>query len=204
VNRTPYRAVIAELMLRRTRADQVVPVYENFLRRYPDLASAAAAEAGELRELLYPLGLAWRADSIVAFLKEAYLRFGNALPGDGATLMTLPGVGDYVAAAVQCFTDHGTATLVDVNVVRVIGRVYGLNTSGEARRRRAMREKAAALVDPDEAAAYHYALLDFSARVCTAARPKCASCPFGRRQACTFYLAVLNVSQPAVDPRGPA
>lgn len=190
--RTPYRAVLAELMLRRTRADQVVPVYLSFLSRYPTLADAAHADADEIRKILYPLGLAWRADSVVAFLEAAYAKFGEDLPSDAELLQELPGVGDYVGAAVQVFAGHRSATLIDVNVVRVLGRIFGLDYSGEARRRKPMRELAVRAVDYDRPDYYHYAILDFAAKVCVAGRPRCAQCPFAAQRKCCYYVSAVQ------------
>lgn len=194
-NRSVYATAIAEIMLRRTRADQVVPVYERFLRSYPDLASAARAEPEAIRDLLRPLGLAWRADSMVAFLREAHARFPAGLPSQPEPLRTLPGVGDYVGAAIACFAGDEPAALVDTNVVRVLGRVFGLDTTGEARRRRPMRDLAAQAVDPARPADYHYALLDFGARVCTARNPQCECCPFSDDLRCDYYRTALLTTE---------
>lgn len=191
-NRTPYRAAIAELMLRRTRADQVVPVYERFLAAYPTLSTAAEAPPDEIRRLLYPLGLAWRADSVVTFLKEAYTRFGDEIPDEAETLRTLPGVGDYVGAAIAVFAGNHVETLIDVNVVRVLGRLSGLDYSGEARRRKPMRQLANRTVDPLHVADYHYAILDFAAKVCVAGIPRCKICPFQTGDRCVYYRSFFR------------
>jgi len=191
-NRTPYRTAVAELMLRRTRADQVAPVYERFLAAYPDLRSAAMANSEEVRRLLYPLGLAWRIDDILAFLHQAHCRFGDDLPDDPDILRTLPGVGDYVGAAVGCFAGNRAVPLIDVNVVRVLGRLFGLNYAGEARRRRPMRDLAMLAMDTERPADYHYALLDFAAKVCVAGRPRCEICPFRTSEVCDYHLTVVT------------
>lgn len=185
--RTAYRTVIAELMLRRTQADQVVPVYRLFLERYPSLAIAAAADPEEVRTLLYPLGLAWRAENIVAFLREAHRRHGNALPADIELWYALPGVGDYVGAAVVCFALGQAVPIIDTNVVRVLGRIFGLDTRGEARRRKTMRDMAQRALDPQHPAEYNYAVLDFAAKICTARKPHCEKCPFHLYDRCIYY-----------------
>jgi A/G-specific adenine glycosylase len=131
---TAYSIAIAELMLRRTRAEQVVPVYRSFVASYPDLQSAASATPAELRRLLYPLGLTWRADSIIDFLQAAHAGFGRDLPLDTEELRQLPGIGEYVGAAIACFAGGLPEPLIDTNVVRVLGRIFGLRTDGEARR----------------------------------------------------------------------
>ncbi len=194
-NLTPYRSVIAELMLRRTRADQVVSVYQHFLERFPTLADAAGGNPEEIKRILYPLGLEWRADSILAFLRAAYERFGEELPADSACLQELPGVGDYVGAAVQVFAGGTPAVLIDVNVVRVLGRVFELDYSGEARRRKSMRELAIQAADPERSAEYHYAILDFAAKVCVAGTPRCEQCPFAELQTCHYFLTRVSIPE---------
>ena len=176
--RTPYRAVLAELMLRRTRAKQAERVYRAFLERFPTLKDAIIGDREEQRQILYPLGLAWRVEEILSFLDVVHTQDLTELPTTVELLQGLPGIGDYVSNAVACFAgDDSAATLIDVNVTRVLGRVFGLPVHAEARRRKPMRELAYRAVDRTQPDSYHYALLDFAALVCTARRPKCSECP---------------------------
>lgn len=186
-NRTLYRTLIAELMLRRTRADQVVAVYEEFLQKFPDLESAAGANDETLHRILKSLGLKWRADTVIDCLRTAFARYGNDLPADREQLQQLPGIGDYVSAAVVCFADNQTVTLIDINVVRVLARLTGREYHAETRREPKMRALATACVDSERPAEYHYALLDFGALVCTARSPRCPVCPL--YQSCVFGQA---------------
>lgn len=191
-NRTVYRTAIAELMLRRTQANQVVPIFNEFISSFPTLSVVAAAPSAILRRMFYPLGLEWRANNILDFIAQANTRYGNDLPADIIILRTLPGIGDYVSAAIVCFADGQTYPLIDTNVVRVLGRIFGLDTSGEARRRKSMRELATQAVYELNPVDYHYALLDFAATVCTARSPKCDRCPFQNEARCDYYRLVVN------------
>jgi len=175
--RTPYRIAISELMLRRTRADQVVPVFEEFVRRYPSIRAAADAEPCRIRELLRPLGLQWRAETAVAFVQEAHARYGDDLPANAEAIRQLPGAGEYVSGAVATFAGNEVRPLIDANVVRVLGRVFGVSIKGDARRHKAMRQLADAALDREDPITYHYALLDFAALVCRPRRPRCSECP---------------------------
>jgi A/G-specific adenine glycosylase len=179
-----FRLLLSEMMLRRTRADQVVPVYERVAKRYPTAEKLATASAKELRELLYPLRLTWRADNTVSMVCEVVKRYGGEVPGTKAERMSLPGVGDYVASAVTCFSDDEPTPIIDTNVVRVIGRILGLRLDGEARRRKEMRDAATLCLDQRQPRLYNYALLDFAALVCTASAPRCSECPFGQSDLC--------------------
>lgn len=184
--RDRYRVLLAELMLRRTRADQVVGVYEEALRRYPTMDDLAAADPDEVRGVLRPLGLAWRADDVVSLAREVAARYGGRVPGDVEDLKSLTGVGDYVANAVACFAGREPRGIVDTNVVRLIGRIFGLPTDPEARRRKPVREAIDACLDRRHPQQYNYAILDFAAAVCTPSRPRCATCPFRTSGRCDY------------------
>ncbi|MCK6556593.1 DNA glycosylase [Candidatus Binatia bacterium] len=173
-------------MLRRTRADQVVGVYEEALRRYPTMDDLAAADPDEVRGVLRPLGLAWRADDVVSLAREVAARYGGRVPGDVEDLKSLTGVGDYVANAVACFAGREPRGIVDTNVVRLIGRIFGLPTDPEARRRKPVREAIDACLDRRHPQQYNYAILDFAAAVCTPSRPRCAACPFRTSGRCDY------------------
>ena len=173
----PFLILLAELMLRRTRAAQVAPVYAAFTTRYPDARSLAAADAGDVAGALRPLGLTWRVPAFTAVARALVADHGGAVPASYAALAALPGVGDYVASAVCCFAYGQALPLVDTNTVRVAGRLVGRATHAGSRRHRWLRELLAELVDPEEPRAYHYALLDLAATICTPARPACPRCP---------------------------
>ena len=177
---------MTSLLLRRTRAEQVTPVYEASMAAYPGLDVAAGADPEDMRALLYPLGLAWRTEGIILFLQTAQSRFGYSLPLNVDGLQSLPGIGDYVSKAIVCFTDNQPVALIDSNVVRVLDRVFGIPTNGEARRRKEMVRLAEASVCQNDPAKYHYAILDFAALVCRPAKPMCVKCPLMMADLCHY------------------
>ncbi len=183
-NRTPYRTAIAELMLRRTRAEQVVPVYNAYMEANPTLEDASQSAIDTTEALLYPLGLRWRAQNMTDFVRDARSRYGSDLPTSIDELKSLPGVGEYVSAAIACFAGDQSVALIDTNVARLLGRVFGLPVTGEARRRADVKRLAERCVPDLNPGEYHYAILDFGALICTARRPKCTSCPIA--QYCNF------------------
>ena len=178
--RDPYHILISELMLRRTRADQVVPVYHAFLKQYPDSQTLSGGRPATIRQILKPLGLSWRAENFVKVSRELIQFFDGRIPSDEKALQQLTGVGDYVAGAVSCFAFEKPVPMIDTNIVRVIGRIFGLDLRGEARRRKEVRDAAVTCLERAQPREYHYALLDFGALVCTARNPKCEACPIGR------------------------
>jgi len=121
----PYRVLIAEVMLHRTQASQVVPVYEQFIARYSDVATLAKAKREELRKSLRPLGLHWRIDLMHEMASDLMVRFHGQVPQEKGELLSLPGVSEYIASAVLCFAWNSPQPLIDTNTVRVTGRCSG-------------------------------------------------------------------------------
>jgi A/G-specific adenine glycosylase len=186
--RTPYRVLKAELMLRRTQADQVEPVFKRFVQKFTSIRAVAGTPPRVIRLELKPLGLKWRAANVVSLAHEIQRRFQGRVPSGKAELLSLPGVGPYVAGAVRCFALGKPELLIDTNVVRVIGRFFGLKLEGEARRRKEMIATVEACVPRRRPADYNYALLDFAAAVCLARKPLCGKCPL--KTQCDFYRSL--------------
>jgi len=178
LTKDPYCILMAEVMLHRTQALQVAPVYERFIQSYPDLFTLAKATKKDLHKALYSLGLRWRTDLIYEMVTELVERFDGQIPGEKADLLSLPGVSDYVASATRCFAWNFPEPLVDTNTVRIVGRLFGLEIKDSSRRNRRFRELIAALVEPDNPRAYNYALLDLADQICIKKRqPECQVCP---------------------------
>ena len=172
-----YRVLVAEILLRRTQALQVEPVYERFLREFPGPRELARAAPDRIRELLAPLGLKWRAENMVRLAATLARMQDPAIPDNPDLLKRLPGVGDYVAAAVECFALNRAVPVVDTNTARVAARFFGIVPQGESRRDRGVQECLAQVVDPRSPREFNLALLDFAAMVCRARRPRCSDCP---------------------------
>lgn len=175
-SKEPFKLLISELMLRRTQARQVTAVYTEFFCRWPDLTSFVTATDEALLQVLRPLGLAWRVQNILEVRRA--LRNMREVPSDYSGLLSLPGVGDYVASAVLCFSYKEIRPLIDTNTVRLIGRYFGMTTHPGTRRLKSFRNLASKLVPGDvaNAARYHYGLLDLAATVCRPVRPQCPRC----------------------------
>jgi A/G-specific adenine glycosylase len=173
----PFHMLVAEMMLRRTRATQVVPVYERFISRYPCPARLARATESEVEEILRPLGLRWRVPAFRQAAQRIVAEFDSAVPRDRPSLLTLPGVGEYVADAIRCFSFGEAAALVDTNTVRVAGRYFGIAVNADSRRRSQVRQAVRMLIDPLAPRASNLAVLDFAATVCLPSHPACQVCP---------------------------
>jgi len=181
-DRTPYRVLVSEVLLHRTRAGSVAPIYERFIGRYPSPVVLASADDSELAEMLGPLGLRWRTELIGRMAREIVERFGGEVPCDRDALLSLPGVGDYIASAVLVFGCGMFAPLLDTNIVRIAGRYHGVPVSDGSRRSARFAELLSDLVDPLDPATSYYALIDLGALVCRPRSPRCGECPI--REGC--------------------
>lgn len=177
----PYRVAITELMLVRTRADQVARIWEGFFRRFPDPQSLADAPDADVMEALRGLGLKWRARLIKDLGSAAARNGGMPLSTDG-----LPGMGPYVAGAMRMALRGRGRVPIDVTLARVIARYYGLRVNGEARRDARVLRAAAGL--GIRSRRFFHALLDVAALICLPREPNCRQCPL--RKHCAFYAVV--------------
>jgi A/G-specific adenine glycosylase len=175
-DRDPFRTLVTELLLKQTTAERVVRVRSELVRRFPTPAMLAAAEPAELEAIIASLGLGKQRT-------EHLIELGRALSGrplrraTPARLLALPGVGSYTAAAVCCFAWGRAEPALDVNVARIIVRVFGIATPrGEPRRHRVVLDLASHLVAGRQPREVNWALLDLGADVCRP-RPLCARCP---------------------------
>ena len=200
----PYRILIAEYLLQRTRVVSGTPYYLRFVRRFPDIASLAAASESEVLRAWEGLGYYRRARYLHATATAIVRDHGGQIPSDAATLATLPGVGPYTAGAVASIAFGERVPAVDGNVTRVLARVFRVETevTTSAGRDR-IHGLAAELVPPERPGAFNQALMELGAGVCTPRRPACASCPLGRL--CVARQAGVQTSLPrAPRARRPA
>ena len=184
-SKDPYEILIAELMLRRTRAGQVVPVYEEFLSLYPTPELLDQANETEVGKVVYPLGLKWRAASFKQVVRELGLRYNYAIPSTREELLELPGVGDYVAGAILSMGYGKREWIVDTNVARVFKRYFGLATIKEARRDKKIIGIAKEFVNSDQARETNLAILDFAALECRSRNPRCGTCLL--KKTCAYF-----------------
>lgn len=181
----PYHILLAEILLHRTQVKQVVPVYEAFLARYPDLASLLQASQDNIYHMLGSLGLTWRSRLFYEMLQTIATRYHGNIPSRKEDLLSLPGVSDYIASAVRCFAWNEPEVLLDTNTVRITGRLLGWTVRDSSRRSTRFRHALASLLDHERPRMFNYALLDLAHLICLKRRqPLCAQCPLNTW--CTF------------------
>ena len=172
----PFRVLIAEVMLRRTRADQVKQVYQELFSKYSDVSSLASAKEKKLEKILCHLGLNWRIPVFSQIARELRDRYKCIVPDSRDELKSLPGVGDYVAGAVLSIAFGQNEWIVDSNIVRVFKHYFGIETSKEGRRDRHVIEIARGYSSGRKPRKANLAILDFSALVCSPRKPHCYRC----------------------------
>ncbi|MDE0682269.1 MAG: DNA-binding protein [Candidatus Poribacteria bacterium] len=190
--RDPYAITIAEVLLHRTRADQVVPTYLEFLKKYPSVRQLAKACIEEIQALVYPLGLRWRVDLLSKMAQDLHSRFNDQIPSKREELESLPGISHYIATAVRCFAFGYPDALLDTNTVRIVGRLLDIPVTDGSRRSREFRILLETLVDTQHPRLFNFALLDHGALVCRSRSPLCDECPV--LQHCCYGRSEVGVN----------
>ena len=171
--KNPFHSLLAESLLQRTKAEQVVPVYQRFKKRFPNAEVLAKARRREIFAVIKPLGLAWRAK----FLKQLGKRIvDDGIPDNFEDLRQLPAIGPYAAGAFLSLHSSIRSPIIDANVVRLYGRYFGFQTGPETRREKWLWALAEVLTPERTFRDYNYALLDFTGAICKPV-PLCNTCP---------------------------
>ena len=198
--RDPYRIWLSEIMLQQTRVETVIPYYERFLARFPDVGSLAVAPVEDVMALWSGLGYYARARNLHRAACMIMADHAGQFPHRAATIATLPGVGRSTAAAIAAFAFGERVAILDGNVKRVLCRLFGVDGfPGE----RAVEERlwalAESLLPERDIGRYIQAQMDLGATVCTRSRPACAHCPF--QHDCVAYREDRLATLPAPRPK---
>ncbi|HTD73443.1 MAG TPA: A/G-specific adenine glycosylase [Steroidobacteraceae bacterium] len=178
INPTPYRVWISEVMLQQTQVATVIPYYERFLARFPDVQSLASAPLDEVLHLWTGLGYYARARNLRACAQMLTARFGGEFPERIDAVMELPGIGRSTAGAILALSRGKRHPILDGNVKRVLARVFGIaGDPGSKALVELLWARSDACTPGENIAAYTQAIMDLGATVCTRARPACTVCP---------------------------
>jgi A/G-specific adenine glycosylase len=172
----PYKIMLSEFMLHRTQANQVVPVYIQMVETYPDLPAFVDEKEEILLNQMSSLGLVWRQKGMILALQKIHTLYGQ-VPPEYDKLISIDGIGPYIAGAVYCFSTNKPVALVDTNTVRVIGRIFNLRLEGEARRRKEVKEAIDQTTPMNNPRYYYYAMIDHAHQTCLVSNPLCEKCP---------------------------
>jgi A/G-specific adenine glycosylase len=167
---SPYRTWVSEVMLQQTRVDTVLPYFERFMARFPTVEDLASAELDEVLGLWSGLGYYSRARNMHRTAK--LVRDKGLFPFDISGLRQLPGIGEYMAAAIASIALGQDVATVDGNIARVMSRLHA-----DASPRKSMWAHARAHLPAGRAGDYNQALMDLGARICLSRGPLCQECP---------------------------
>lgn len=171
----PYAIWVSEIMLQQTRVDTVIPYFERWLERFPDVESLAAAEEDEVFRLWEGLGYYRRARFLHAAARRLVDRHDGLLPRTTEALRELPGIGVYTAGAIASIAFGRPVPAVDGNVRRVLARLFDEPSPTASE----LESWAGSLVDRDRPGDFNQALMELGATVCTPRSPRCEVCPLG-------------------------
>ncbi|RDV82972.1 A/G-specific adenine glycosylase [Ammonifex thiophilus] len=175
---TPFGVLVAEILLRQTKAEMVASCWPELVKRYPSPQELAQAREGEIWELVHNLGLGrQRVLALRAVSSELVRRFKGQVPASLEELLSLPHVGLYTAHAVCVFAFGMRLPVVDSNVIRLFSRLTGQQMKKDIRRCLVAWEIAWSILPATGAREHNFGLLDFAGTVCTSLYPACISCP---------------------------
>lgn len=175
---TPYRVWVSEIMLQQTQVATVIPYYERFMARFPDVAALAEAGVDEVLHLWSGLGYYARARNLQRAAREVRERHGGEFPAAFDDVVALPGIGRSTAGAILALSRGERHPILDGNVKRVLARYHAVEGwPGRSAVANALWDHAEAHTPQTEVRAYTQAIMDLGATVCVRSRPACPLCP---------------------------
>lgn len=175
-DRDPYRVLVSEVMLQQTRVQSVIPYFERWMERFPDVWALAEADEQEVLRSWQGLGYYARARNLHMAAREIVEKLGGRIPCDPDELQALPGIGVYTAGAVASIAFRVVVPAVDGNARRVLSRLMDDPSPSQA----ALQRWATHLVDPELPGDFNQALMELGSGVCMPRAPRCGICPVQR------------------------
>ena len=199
--RDPYAVWLSEIMLQQTQVASVIPYYQRFIARFPDIAALAAASQDEVLAHWSGLGYYARGRNLHRAAQLVVAQHGGVFPSDPEWVVALPGIGRSTAAAILAFSFGQRRAILDGNVKRVLARCFGIaGYPGAKAVENRLWQQAEALLPESGIETYTQALMDLGATLCTR-KPSCAACPLG--SGCVAYNEKRVAELPEPKPRKP-
>jgi A/G-specific adenine glycosylase len=177
-NLTPYRVWVSEIMLQQTQVATVIPYYERFMTRFPQVQTLAAAPIDEVLHLWTGLGYYARGRNLHRAAQQIVNAHAGVFPATLAELQLLPGIGRSTAGAILSISMAQRQPILDGNVKRVLARYFGIaGYPGVTAVARRLWELADACTPAQQTGAYTQAIMDLGATLCVRSRPLCSKCP---------------------------
>ena len=178
-DRTPYRVWVSEIMLQQTQVTTVIPYFERFMARFPDVAALAGAEQDEVLHLWTGLGYYARGRNLHKAARVIVDEHGGELPEAVEALAALPGIGRSTAGAIVAQSRGRRAVILDGNVKRSLTRLHAEpGWPGRPAVERRLWALAEHYTPHERLADYTQAMMDLGATLCRRGTPECERCPF--------------------------
>lgn len=197
---TPYHVWVSEIMLQQTQVGTVIPYFNRFIERFPNVQSLANADIDEVLSYWAGLGYYARGRNLHLAAKIICDDFDGVLPSDKEKLLTLPGIGRSTAGAIMALAFKQHHAILDGNVKRVLCRFYAVNGwPGELTVEKQLWQIAEDLTPEINVARYTQAIMDLGATVCTRSKPQCNICPVS--EGCLARQQEVQHKYPAPKPK---
>jgi A/G-specific adenine glycosylase len=187
--RDPFRILIAEVLLQRSRGRTVALVFDELFARWPDAESLARARLPSIRSIIRPLGLVRRAETLKNLAAAVAERGG--VPRTVDELLELPGVGAYAANATLAVAFGKRAAVVDGVTGRVYRRYFGIEPNGPPSTDRELWAAVERTTPDWNVRQWNWSVLDLAATVCLPKRPRCSECPLA--ESCSMVRGLDHV-----------
>ncbi len=178
IDKTPYRIWVSEIMLQQTRVETVIPYFQKFMERFPDVCSLGSASQDEVLSLWSGLGYYARARNLHRAAGIICEQYGGEMPARREELEALPGIGRSTAAAILSIAFDLPEAILDGNVKRVLSRYFGVEGwAGQSAVARQLWHHAEQLMPSEQCGAYTQAVMDLGATLCSRKQAACLLCP---------------------------
>ena len=204
-----YGIWISESMLQQTQVTTVIPYWERWMAKWPDVASLAAASEEEVLLMWEGLGYYNRARNLLKAARKVMELHGGIFPTEHGELLKLPGIGPYTAGAICSIACNQPCPIVDGNIIRLLSRLFTLSATPQAGSPKpeellwqiseSLVQAAARLQYPQSCSAFNQAMMDMGARLCIPANPLCLTCPLQRH--CKAFKEGSQSQYPQRPPR---
>lgn len=172
-NCDPYRVWVSEVMLQQTRVDTVVPYFNRWIEKFPQLSDLAHASEESVLNVWQGLGYYSRAHNLLKAIRIVAKDMNGLIPRDPIELRELPGIGEYTANAIASIAYDHPVVAIDANLRRVLSRLFDLPDPSPAE----LKCRATSLLDANRPGDWNQALMDLGATICIPKNPICEKCP---------------------------
>jgi A/G-specific adenine glycosylase len=194
----PYHVWLSEIMLQQTTVEAVKPYFRKFTALWPTVGALASAAPDDIMKAWAGLGYYSRARNLRKCAEAIVLEHRGLFPQDEAELKSLPGIGDYTAAAIAAIAFDRRAVVMDGNVERVVARLHRVENALPAAKP-GLRALTDDLTPDRRPGDFAQAMMDLGATLCTPRKPRCALCPW--REACAAFKAGDAEDYPRKTPK---